>query len=128
MNPTAFAAVALGGALGSVGRYLVGIYFGRWLGTGFPWGTLFINVTGSFLIGALAEAFALRWDTSQTTRIFLVVGICGGYTTFSTFSLDVVTLIGRGEFLMAASYAIGSVVLSVSALYAALHVMRAVLT
>jgi CrcB protein len=128
MNPMAFTAVALGGALGSIARYLAGIYVGRWFGTGFPWATLFINVSGSFLIGAFAESFALRWDTSQTTRIFLVVGICGGYTTFSTFSLDVVTLIGRGEFFAASLYAIGSAVLSVAALYAALHVMRALLT
>jgi CrcB protein len=124
MNPVALINVALGGALGSVARYVIGIYAGRWLGTAFPWGTLFINVSGSFLIGALAEAFALRWDTAQSTRIFLVVGICGGYTTFSTFSLEIVTLIGRGEMLAASAYAIASVVLSVAALYAALHIMR----
>lgn len=124
MNPLALFNVALGGALGSLARYIVGIYAGRWLGTAFPWGTLFINVSGSFLIGAFAEAFALRWDTAFATRVFLVVGICGGYTTFSTFSLDIVTLIGRGELLAASTYAIASVLLSVTALYAALHVMR----
>lgn len=124
MNPAALIGVALGGALGSLARYLVGIYAGRWLGTAFPWGTLFINVSGSFLIGALAESFALRWDAAQTTRVFLVVGICGGYTTFSTFSLDVVTLLNRGEIVAASAYAVASVLLSVAALYAALHVMR----
>jgi fluoride exporter len=124
MNPLALFNVALGGALGSLARYLIGIYAGRWLGTAFPWGTLFINVSGSFLIGAFAEAFALRWDTAFATRVFLVVGICGGYTTFSTFSLDIVTLIGRGQLLAACAYAAASVVLSVAALYAALHVMR----
>jgi CrcB protein len=124
MNPVALINVALGGALGSVARYMIGIYAGRLLGTAFPWGTLFINVSGSFLIGAFAEAFALRWDTTQSTRIFLVVGICGGYTTFSTFSLEIVTLIGRGEMLAASAYAVASVALSVAALYAALHIMR----
>lgn len=124
MNPVALINVALGGALGSLARYVIGIYAGRWLGTAFPWGTLFINVSGSFLIGAFAESFALRWDTAQATRIFLVVGICGGYTTFSTFSLEVVTLLNRGEFFAASAYMIASVVLSVAALYAALHVMR----
>jgi CrcB protein len=124
MNPVALITVALGGALGSLARYIVGIYAGRWFGTAFPWGTLLINVSGSFLIGAFAEAFALRWDSAFATRVFLIVGICGGYTTFSTFSLDVVTLIGRGEFLAAAIYAAVSVVLSIAALYAALHVMR----
>lgn len=124
MNPVALINVALGGALGSLARYVIGIYAGRWLGTAFPWGTLFINVSGSFLIGVFAESFALRWDTAQATRIFLVVGICGGYTTFSTFSLEVVTLLNRGEFFAASAYMIASVVLSVAALYAALHVMR----
>jgi len=124
MNPAALVSVALGGACGSLARYVVGIYAGRWLGTAFPWGTLLINVTGSFLIGMLAESFALRWDVSPATRVFLVVGICGGYTTFSTFSLDVVTLLNRGEIFAATAYMAASVALSVAALYAALHVMR----
>ncbi len=124
MNPAALISVALGGALGSLARYTAGIYAGRWFGTAFPWGTLFINISGSFLIGAFAEAFALRWDAAQATRILLVVGVCGGYTTFSTFSLDVVTLLGRGQILAASTYAVASVLLSVAALYAALHVMR----
>lgn len=127
MNPVAFVNVALGGALGALARYIVGIYAGRWFGTAFPWGTLIINVTGSFLIGALAEAFALRWDSAQATRILLVAGVCGGYTTFSTFSLDIVTLMNRGQLVAASAYAAVSVVLSVAALYAALHVIRFVL-
>ena len=127
MNIAALLAVACGGALGSIARYLVGIGAGRLLGTAFPWGTMFINVTGSFLIGALAESFALRWDASQEVRILLVVGVCGGYTTFSTFSLDVVTLINHGEAIAAGLYIAGSVILSVAALYAGLHAMRAVL-
>ena len=88
MNPTFIFAVAAGGALGSVTRYLVGIASGRMFGTSFPWGTLIINVTGSFLIGAFVGMFATRWDLPPAARIFLTVGICGGYTTFSTFSLD----------------------------------------
>ena len=124
MNPSALLAVTLGGALGSVARYVVAIYAGRWFGLDFPWGTLIINVSGSFLIGALAESFALVWDVGQATRVFLVVGICGGFTTFSTFSLDVVTLINRGEIVAATLYVVASVALSILALYAALHVMR----
>ena len=85
MIPQFILAVAAGGALGSVARYLVGIGSGKLFGTGFPWGTLIINVTGSFLIGAFVGLFAAKWDLSQTTRIFLTVGICGGYTTFSTY-------------------------------------------
>lgn len=127
MNPAAILAVAAGGALGSVARYLAGVYAARWLGTGFPWGTLFVNVTGSFLIGALAEGFALRWNADLNTRTLLVAGICGGYTTFSTFSLDIVTLVNRGETVLAAVYVVASVLLSLGALFAALHLMRAVL-
>jgi fluoride exporter len=119
-----YLSVALGGALGSMARYATGVYVGRWLGTAFPWSTLLINIVGSFLIGAFAESFALRWDVSQSTRVFLVVGICGGYTTFSTFSLDVVTLINRGETLTAGAYIVASVALGLLALYGGLHAMR----
>ena len=124
MTPTTILAVATGGALGSVARYLVGFYFGRTFGTEFPWGTLFINISGSFLIGAFAESFALRWNADLATRVFLITGICGGYTTFSAFSLETATLINRGAIAAAASYVVSSVVLSIGALYAALLLMR----
>jgi CrcB protein len=117
-------AVAAGGSLGSVARYLVGIGFGRLLGSKFPWGTLFINITGSLLIGIFAGLFALRWNLPQAVRIFLTVGICGGYTTFSTFSLDAFYLIERGEVAAAGAYMVASVVLSVGALIAAMQIVR----
>jgi fluoride exporter len=123
-----YLSIAVGGALGSMARYATGVYVGRWLGAEFPWGTLLINIIGSFLIGVFAESFALRWDASQSTRVFLVVGICGGYTTFSTFSLDVVTLLNRGEALAAGAYIVASAVLGVLALYAGLHAMRLIFT
>jgi CrcB protein len=119
-------AVAIGGAVGSVARYLVGIGSGKLFGTDFPWGTLIINVTGSFLIGALVGLFAVRWDLSQAMRIFLTVGICGGYTTFSTFSLDAYYLMERGQTLASFAYMVASVALSVGALIAALRLVRAV--
>ncbi len=125
MNIQFILAVAAGGALGSVMRYLVGIASGRAFGTDFPWGTLIINVTGSFLIGIFAAMFALRWNLPQAVRIFLTVGICGGYTTFSTFSLDAWYLIERGQTWASATYMIASVVLSVGALIAAMHLVRA---
>jgi CrcB protein len=118
-------AVAAGGALGSVARYLVGIGSTRLLGLAFPWGTLIINIAGSFLIGAFVELFALKWDLPQEARVFLTVGICGGFTTFSTFSLDAYVLMERGEWWLVAAYIAGSVVLSIGALVAALHVVRA---
>lgn len=125
MNLQLVLAVAVGGAIGSVARYLAGMGSGRLFGMAFPWGTLILNVTGSFLIGAFVALFATRWDLSQAMRIFLTVGICGGYTTFSTFSLDAFYLMERGEAVAAGAYMISSVVLSVGALIGAMQVVRA---
>jgi CrcB protein len=125
MTPQFILAVAAGGALGSVARYLVGIGSAKLFGTSFPWGTLIINMTGSFLIGAFVELFAVKWDLSQAARIFLTVGICGGYTTFSTFSLDAYYLIERGQTWASSAYMVASVALSVGALIMALRLVRA---
>ena len=125
MNIQYILAVAAGGALGAVVRYLVAIGSGRAFGTDFPWGTLIINVTGSFLIGIFTAMFAIRWNLPQAARVFLTVGICGGYTTFSTFSLDAWYLIERGQTWASAAYMIASVVLSVGALIAAMQLVRA---
>jgi CrcB protein len=81
-------------------------------------------VTGSFLIGAFVGLFAVKWDLSQAARIFLTVGICGGYTTFSTFSLDAYYLIERGQILASSAYVGASVALSAGALVAALKLVR----
>jgi fluoride exporter len=124
MNLQFIVAVAFGGAIGSVARYLVAIGAGKIFGINFPWGILIINVTGSFLIGAFAGLFATKWDLPQAVRIFLTVGICGGYTTFSTFSLDSYSLMERGQLGAALSYMIGSLVLSISALVSGLYLAR----
>jgi CrcB protein len=124
MTPQFILAAAAGGALGSVARYSVGVGSGKLFGTDFPWGTLIINVSGSFLIGAFVGLFAAKWDLSQTMRIFLTVGICGGYTTFSTFSLDGYYLIERSQTLASFAYMVASVVLSVGALIGALRFVR----
>jgi CrcB protein len=126
LNLRLILAVALGGAIGSVGRYLVGIGSGKLFGLDFPWGTLIINIAGSFLIGVLVESFALKWDLPQAVRVFLTVGICGGFTTFSTFSLDSYLLIDRGELWPATAYMAGSVALSVAALFTGLQLVRAI--
>jgi CrcB protein len=117
-------AVALGGAVGSVARYLVGIGSGKLFGFNFPWGTLIINIAGSMLIGAFAGLFAFKWDLPQSVRIFLTVGVCGGFTTFSTFSLDSYYLIERGQLAAAGLYIASSVILSIAGLIAALHLIR----
>ena len=119
------AAVAAGGATGAVTRYLIAIASGKLFGTDFPWGTLFINISGSFLIGLFIALFATKWDLPQAARVFLTVGICGGYTTFSTFSLDAWYLIERGEMAASLAYMGASVVLSLAALIGALHLARA---
>ncbi len=119
--------VAIGGAFGSAGRYLAMSTLGRWLGSGFPYGTLVVNITGSFLMGALVGLLARYGGESQThLRLLLAVGVLGGYTTFSAFSLDAVTMMERGELLPALLYMLGSVVFSVLALFAGLWIVRAV--
>jgi CrcB protein len=127
MNIQLMLAVAIGGAIGSVARYLVGIGSTKLFGLAFPWGTLIINIAGSFMIGAFIELFALKWNLSQVARVFLTVGVCGGFTTFSTFSLDSYLLMERGELWPAAAYVAASVLLSIAALVAGLHFIRAAL-
>lgn len=90
-------AVALGGAVGAVGRYLVVTRLGELLGYGFPYGTLAVNVIGSFLMGCLVEASALALPLSTEARGLILVGGLGAFTTFSTFALDVATFYERGE-------------------------------
>jgi CrcB protein len=118
----------VGGALGSGARHLVNVGMGRWLGAGFPWWTFFVNVTGCMLMGVLIESLALRFHGSADLRTFLATGILGGYTTFSAFSLDFAFLMQRHEHLQAALYLIGSVALSILAVYAGMHLTRWLLT
>jgi CrcB protein len=121
---TAILSVALGGALGSVARYVMVMQMTRWLGHGFPWGTLAVNVLGGMLIGVLAEAMAVKWPAAAETRAFLITGMLGGFTTFSAFSLEVVALAERGAVAAAAAYVAASVVLSVGAAATGLLLMR----
>ncbi|MDA7946310.1 MAG: fluoride efflux transporter CrcB [Hyphomicrobiaceae bacterium] len=116
--------VALGGAFGAVGRYLVGVGATRFIGTGFPWGTLIVNVVGSFIMGALIAALALRYSVSNEMRAFLTVGILGGFTTFSAFSLDFAFLMERKDYGLAMIYLGSSVGLSILALFAGLSIAR----
>ena len=107
-----YLAVALGGALGTVGRYFISGVVANAFGETFPWGTLIINITGSFVIGFFATLAAPdgRLMVSGTTRQFVMVGLCGGYTTFSSFSLQTLNLMRGGEWAPAAGNVIGSVV------------------
>jgi CrcB protein len=119
--------VALGGAAGAVARYLVGVQALRSFGPGWPWGTLAVNVVGGFLMGALAGWLAHRGGADQERwRLLLGVGVLGGFTTFSAFSLEAALMIERRAYGQAFSYATGSVILSVAALFAGLMIARRV--
>lgn len=116
--------VMLGGAIGAGLRHLAGGVALARLGPGFPWGTLFVNLTGGLLIGLLVGWFA-RAGASEATRLFLAVGVLGGFTTFSAFSLEMFAMIERGEVGIAAAYAATSVFGSVALLFVGLWLMRA---
>lgn len=111
--------IALGGALGSVARYGASSLAARSFGETFPWGTLVVNVTGSFVIGAFATLTGPdgRWLMPPDARLFVTIGICGGYTTFSSFSLQTLNLIRTGEFGAAFGNIVGSVVLCLVAVW-----------
>ena len=117
-------AVAAGGAIGSVARYIVMSTVTRLIGPGFPWGTMTVNIVGSFIMGLLVEAAALRWEVSEPVRALIFVGMLGGFTTFSTFSLDLVSLIERQQGTQALLYGGASVVLGLFALIGGLQAAR----
>jgi len=102
--------VALGGAIGSAARYLVGGWFAARFGAAFPYGTFVVNVTGSFIVGLFLAYAQERVSLSPYWRLFFAVGFVGGYTTFSTYEYESVRLLQDGEMLLAAVYLIGSVV------------------
>jgi len=116
--------VFLGAGVGGALRQGVNLAAARQFGFGFPFGTLIVNVAGSFLMGLLAGYFAFRPGLSQHLRLFLTTGVLGGFTTFSAFSLDTALLVERHAYGMAAGYAVGSVAASVAALFFGLAVFR----
>ncbi len=118
------AAVAAGGAIGSVARYGVNIGAGHFLGPQYPWGTIIVNIVGSFLMGVLIVKFSQMDGVSNNLRSFFTTGVLGGFTTFSAFSLDAATIFERGETISALTYVLASVILSILALFAGLWLMR----
>ncbi len=118
-------AVALGGAIGSVARYFVStIQSPTW--TGFPYAIFIVNVSGGLIMGVLTELMALKFSVSAEVRALLTTGILGGYTTFSTFSLESALLIQRQAYVTAAGYVVGSAILSIAALFCGLWIIRAI--
>jgi len=124
----AYLLVFLGAGIGGALRHGVNVGCARMCGTAFPWGTLTVNVVGSFIMGALAGwlAFKAGEGWSQPLRLFLTTGILGGFTTFSAFSLDAVMIWERGQVGLAATYVAASVLLSVAALVTGLGLIRAI--
>jgi CrcB protein len=122
MNP--YLLVGLGGALGAMARYGIGTAVPA-PANGFPLATALINITGSLAMGVLIGVLAKTTPQYQNEiRLFVAVGIFGGFTTFSSFSLDAITLIERGDFLLATAYILGSVLLSLAGLYVGLQATR----
>jgi CrcB protein len=119
--------VFLGGGMGAVARYQTGVFATRAWGLNWPWGTLTVNIVGGFLMGALASWLAHRGGGGQSTwRVLLGVGVLGGFTTFSAFSLETALMIERREYAGAVAYVLASVLLSVGALFIGLLFARRV--
>lgn len=116
--------VFIGGGLGASLRHAINVGCARACGLNFPYGTFVINITGSLVMGIIAGYLALKGEASQPWRLFVMTGILGGYTTFSAFSLDAVTLYQRGEMGLALFYVLGSVVLSIAGLVVGLTLVR----
>ena len=122
-----FLLVGAGGALGAVARYACGALIGRWLPMNFPLPTLLINIIGSILMGVFIGLLGRFMPVQQAElRLFVAVGVLGGFTTFSSFSLDTIVLIERGALLQAGLYVLMSVVLCVIGLYLGLLMTRGV--
>ncbi|WP_245653976.1 fluoride efflux transporter CrcB [Novosphingobium rosa] len=115
--------IAIGGALGTLARFWLNLLVTARLGETMPWGTILINVTGSFAIGLFAAATDAhgRFPVSPDMRLFLIVGLCGGYTTFSSFSLQTITLFETGEGLRAGANVLLSVFLCLIAVWVGLN-------
>ena len=126
MNFGMIGAVATGGAIGSVTRYYLDSLIQSLVGSPFPFGIFVVNISGGLIMGLLTEMMALKWNVSMETRAFLTTGILGGYTTFSTFSLQSAMLIERHAYGQAAVYIAGSAVLSIVALFAGLWIVRVI--
>lgn len=117
--------VGIGGALGSVARYGSGVLVGRVWSSSFPLATLLINIAGSLAMGLFIGWLARTTPAWQAdARLFVAVGVFGGFTTFSSFSLDTIALIERGEIVQSAIYVLGSVVIAILALYVGLQLTR----
>ncbi len=126
MLRSAVLAIFTGGGIGAVSRYGFQQLALRFLGTGFPWGTLGVNAVGGLAIGLISGWYISQGNPTTPLRLFLITGVLGGFTTFSAFSLDAAQMIERGDLLHAAVYCTASVVLSIAAVFLGLGLLKAV--
>lgn len=117
--------IGLGGFLGANARYWLGSLINRFLGTGFPWATGLVNITGALAIGIIATLFADRAIENESLRLFLIVGLLGGYTTFSSYTWEAVTLMQEDRWLAATGYLVASNVLGILACVAGVLIAKA---
>jgi CrcB protein len=120
----AIVAVAVGGAIGSVSRYLVSSWFVERVGSGFPWGTMFINVSGSLAIGVVLQLALSRAGLSPYVRLFFATGILGGFTTFSAYAFEIYAMASAERQAQSLAYALGSVAAGVTAAYVGAFAVR----
>jgi CrcB protein len=116
--------IGLGGFLGANARFWLGSLVNRWLGTGFPWATGLVNISGALLIGIIATLFVDRAVHNEGLRLFLIVGILGGYTTFSSYIWEAVTLMEENRWLPAIAYLVASNLLGIAACVAGVMIAR----
>ena len=124
---THYLLVFCGGGLGSIARLFVTSLLGTQMGTTFPWGTLAANLIGALMIGLLIEVMALKWSATEVYRYLLVTGFLGGFTTFSAFSLETASMFVRGDWVMAMTYVVASVLGTVAIVMGSSHLLRAYL-
>ena len=119
-----FILIFIGGGLGSVTRYGLGAYIAKQVNSIFPWGTLTINIAASFILGLLAGFIFQRSGNYETQRLLIGIGFCGGFSTFSTFSLELFEMIRNGNAMMAILYIVASVFATLIAFWAAHLLLR----
>ncbi|CAO3413818.1 fluoride efflux transporter CrcB [Azospirillum endophyticum] len=127
-SPLSLLAVAVGGAAGSVARYVMLLAIAQWVGSRFPMGTIIVNVLGCTVMGVLSELAALTWSPPPELRALLLVGVLGGFTTFSSFTLDIGVLVARDEIAAAAGYFLASTLFSVLGFFAGLWAARSLVS
>lgn len=118
--------ISAGGAIGAVGRYMLTVAATQWFGEPFPYGTMIVNIIGSFLLGVLLAAISLNWAPSIELRTFIQVGVLGAFTTFSTFSLDAYQLMAKGEYISSALYIGSTVIVGIVSLFIGIALVRQV--